>query len=129
MTKKWQKKCQTKWQKMTMKCKTKWQKNDSAKQKWQTNAKPNDKKKARKRQKINIQQPSEFAGKFFISQGLWEEKTQLHGEEGVYFKMEQSILQNHQDKIWRCRKQNLQIGGSEKTVFEARNVESIRNHL
>ena len=41
----------------------KWQKNDTTKQEWQTNAKPNDKKMT----KINNQQPSEFAGKIFIT--------------------------------------------------------------
>ena len=40
----------------------KWQKNDTTKQEWQKNAKPNDKKMT----KINNQQPSEFAGKIFI---------------------------------------------------------------
>ena len=37
-------------------------KNDTTKQEWQKNAKPNDKKMT----KINNQQPSEFAGKIFI---------------------------------------------------------------
>ena len=47
---------------MTKKWLNKWQKNDTTKQEWQKNAKPNDKKMT----KINNQQPSEFAGKIFI---------------------------------------------------------------
>ena len=45
-----------------------------------------------------------------------------------------SITQNgannpHQDRIRPCRKQNHQTGGSEKTLFEARDFESIKNDL
>ena len=43
--------------------------------------------------------------------------------------MEQSILQNRQDRIRRRRKQNLQTGRIEQTVFEARDFESIKNYL
>ena len=62
---------------MTKKCKTKWQKNDNEMQnqmtkKWQRKTEMTNKcktkwqKNARKTTKINIQQPSEFAGKIFI---------------------------------------------------------------
>jgi hypothetical protein len=62
--KKWQendKKWLNKWQKMTNM--TKMTKNDTTKQEWQKNAK----NKWQKMTKINNQQPSEFAGKIFIS--------------------------------------------------------------
>ena len=65
----------------------------------------------------------------WYGQGLWEEKKQLHREEGVQLKMEQSILQNRQDRIRWCWKQNLQTGRIEQTVFETRDFESIKNYL
>ena len=44
---------------------------------------------------------------------VFEKKKDNYTERKEYnSKVEQSILQNHQDRIRRCRKQNLQTGGS-----------------
>ena len=66
MRKTWQKQCKTKWQKYDNEMQNQMTKKWQRKQKWQTHAKPNDKKMSEKRQTYS-QQPSEFAGKIFIS--------------------------------------------------------------
>ena len=58
------------------------------------------------------------------------EKKDTYTERKEYYSITQNGANNpHQDRIRPCRKQNLQTGGSEKTLFEARDFESIKNYL